>query len=153
MAAHTDTWQTVSFYQTLSAVADPGFAGGRAWRARGARAYKRGYGAQPPAGFRGRTPDGESGGLRKLFVHFYTKKWPKVKDLSENLPPCLSRAAMTMTSLKFWSMGGRPPGPPIAGSATGYQHRHTESWLVSFRRIVLMLMLMLGRLRFLYSLP
>ena len=25
-------------------------------------------------------------------------------DLSENLPPCLSRAAMT--SPKFWSMGG-----------------------------------------------
>ena len=40
----------------------------------------------------------------KLFVHFYTKKWPKVKDLSENLPPCLSRAAKA--SPKFWSMGG-----------------------------------------------
>ena len=39
-----------------------------------------------------------------------------MKDLSENLPPCLSRAAMT--SPNVWSMGGRPPGPPIAGSAT-----------------------------------
>jgi len=37
-------------------------------------------------------------------------------DLGEDLPPCLGRAAMT--SPKFWSMGGRPPGPPIAGSAT-----------------------------------
>ena len=26
-----------------------------------------------------------------------------------------------MTSPKFWSMGGRPPGPPIAGSATELQ--------------------------------
>jgi len=30
--------------------------------------------------------------------------WPKVKDLSENLPPCLSRTAMA--SPNFWSMGG-----------------------------------------------
>ena len=36
--------------------------------------------------------------------------WPKVKDLSENLPQCLSRAAMT--SPKFWSMGGGRPVRP-----------------------------------------
>jgi len=48
---------------------------------------------------------------------FIQKKWPKVKDLGENLPLCLGRAAMT--SPEFWSMGGgRPRGPPIAGSAT-----------------------------------
>jgi len=43
---------------------------------------------------------------------FIQKKWPKVKDLSENLPPCLESCRS-----KFWSVGG-PPGPPIAGSAT-----------------------------------
>jgi len=37
------------------------------------------------------------------FCTFLHKKWPKVKYLSENLPPCLSRAAMA--SPKFWSMG------------------------------------------------
>jgi len=66
---------------------------------------------------------GESPWSWKLFVHFYTKKWPKVKDLCENLPTCLSRAAMT--SPKFWSMGGgAPPGPAIAGSATECTNRN-----------------------------
>jgi len=60
---------------------------------------------------------GWSGGLLtlKAFSTFLHKKWPKVKDLSENLPPCLSHAAMT--SPKFWSVadpamggqGGRSP--------------------------------------------
>ena len=40
----------------------------------------------------------------KAFCTFLYKKWPKVKDLSENLPPCLSCA--TVTSPKFWSIGG-----------------------------------------------
>ena len=65
-----------------------------------------GLGAEPPAGSRYRAPGGESGGKTplklKAFCTFLCKKWPKVKDLSENLPPCLSRAAMT--SPKFWSM-------------------------------------------------
>ena len=69
-----------------------------------------GLGAEPPAGSRGRAPGGGSGWLSKLFVHFYTKEWPKVKDLGENLPLCLSRAAMT--SPKFWSMGGGRPVRP-----------------------------------------
>jgi len=43
-------------------------------------------------------------GAKKLLYIFIQKKWPKVKDLGENFPPCLSRAAMT--SPKFWSMGG-----------------------------------------------
>ena len=46
-----------------------------------------------------------SGGSTESFLYKKSqKKWPKVKDLSENLPPCLSRAAMA--SPKFWSMGG-----------------------------------------------
>ena len=77
-----------------------------------------GLGAEPPAGSRGRAPCGGSGGEAFCRPTFLYKKWPKVKDFSENLPQCLSRAAMT--SPKFWSMGGgRPTGPPIAGSATG----------------------------------
>ena len=59
-------------------------------------------------GSRGRAPSGVQGqspwwGIRggkaplklKAFCTFLHKKWPKVKDLSENLPPCLSRAVMT----------------------------------------------------------
>jgi len=39
----------------LQAVADPGIDFGRGtWRARGARAYNGGLGAEPPAGSRGR---------------------------------------------------------------------------------------------------
>ena len=54
-----------------------------------------------------------------LFVHFYTKKWPKVEDLRENLPPCLSRAAMA--SSKFWPMGG--------GALTAHSWiRHSKVW-------------------------
>ena len=80
---------------------DPGFAKGwgrtmaSAWSA----SLNGGLGAEPAAGSMGRAPEAES------FLYIFTqKKWPKVKDLSENLPPCLSRAAMT--SPKFWSMGG-----------------------------------------------
>jgi len=90
---------------------------------RAEREPKRGLGAEPPAGSRCRAPGGGQGRSPlklKAFVHFYTKKWPKVKDLGENLPPCLSRA--TMTSPKFWSMGGGATGPPIAGSATVPEH-------------------------------
>ena len=52
-----------------------------------------------------------SGGSTESFLYKKSqKKWPKVKDLSENLPPCLSRAAMA--SPKFWSMGGGGGGRP-----------------------------------------
>jgi len=66
-------------------------------------------GLGPPARPRGRAPGGGTG--FEAFCTFYTKKRPKVKDVGENLPPCLSRAAMT--SPKFWSMGGggRPVRP------------------------------------------
>jgi len=83
-----------------------------------------GLGAEPPVGSRGRAPGGESGGLwggteAESFLYILYKKWPKVKDFSENLPPCVSHAGMTYP--KFWSMGGgRLPGPPIAGSATAF---------------------------------
>ena len=49
--------------------------GGGPWRARGARAYNGGLGAEPPAGSRGRAPS--------LFGHFYTKEGPNVKHLNE----------------------------------------------------------------------
>ena len=53
------------------------------------REPKRGNGAEPPAGSRGRATGGGSGGRiplkLKAFLHFYAKKWPKIKDLSENL--------------------------------------------------------------------
>ena len=52
-----------------------------------------GLGADPPAGSRGRAPGGGSGGETplklKAFCQFSFKKWPKVKDMSENLSPCL----------------------------------------------------------------
>ena len=51
-----------------------------------------GPGAEPLVGGQGaKPPEPES----FLYIFLY-KKWPKVKDLSENLPPCLSRAAMTI---------------------------------------------------------
>jgi len=53
---------------------------------------------------RGPGADEGSGEKLKAFRKFLYKKWPKVKDVSENLSPCLSRAAMT--SPKFWSMAG-----------------------------------------------
>ena len=55
-----------------------------------------GLGAEPPAGSRGRAPGGGSLGEAplklKAFLNFYAKKvakMAKIKDLSENLPPCL----------------------------------------------------------------
>jgi len=91
-------------------VADPGFAKGGGHGERAEREPKRGSGGGAPSGAQGlplvgvrSPPEAES--------FLYTKKWPKVKDLSENLPPCLSRAAKA--SPKFWSMGGggRPDRP------------------------------------------
>ena len=84
-------------------MADPGFAkgGGRAVHGeRVEREPKRGSGGG--AGSRGRAP---GGGQSFLYI-FIQKKWPKVKDLGENLPPCLSRDAKA--SPKFWLMGGAP---------------------------------------------
>jgi len=60
---------------------------------RAEREPKRGAGAEPPAGSKGRAPGGGSwwrspaSPLKlKAFCTFLYKKWPKVKDLSENLP-------------------------------------------------------------------
>ena len=41
-------------------------AGRNPWRAREARAYNGGLGAEPPAGSRGRAPGGRSGGFASL---------------------------------------------------------------------------------------
>ena len=69
---------------------------------RAEREPKRGSGCGGPSGVQGQSrrspPEAES------FCTFLYKKWPKVKDLGKNLPPCLSRAAMT--SPKLWSWGG-----------------------------------------------
>ena len=85
-----------------------------------------GLGAEPPAGSRGRAPVGGQGGKAplklKAFCTFLHKKWPKVKDLSENLSPCLSRAAKA--SPKFWSMGG-------AAALTAHSWIHHWSQLTS----------------------
>jgi len=55
----------------------------------------------------------------KAFCQFSYKKWPKFKDLNENLPPrseadCFARPRPALN----FGQWGRPPGPPIAGSAT-----------------------------------
>jgi len=73
-------------------VADPGFAkGGRADHGeRAEREPKRGLGAEPPAGSRGRALGGGQGAKPpEAFCHFSYQKWPKIKYLNENLPPCL----------------------------------------------------------------
>ena len=61
-------------------------SGGASHGERGARAYKGGLGAEPPAGSRGRAPGGESGKPPwswKLFLYFAYKKKPKFKDWNE----------------------------------------------------------------------
>ena len=65
------------------------------------REPKRGSGGGAPSGVQGRAPGGGPLKLR-AFCTFLCKKWPNVKDSNENLPPCLTSAAMT--SPKFWSM-------------------------------------------------
>ena len=90
--------------RAMPPVVDPGFAkGGRTMASARSASLNRGLGVESSAGSRGRAPGGGSGGEAswswKLFVNFYTIKWPKIKDLSENLPPCLSRAAMTSPKL------------------------------------------------------
>ena len=100
-------------------MADPRFAkgGGADMASARSASLNGGLGTEPPAGSGDRAPGGGSGGrsppeAESFLYIFMQKKWPKVKDLSENLPPCLSRAAMT--SPNFWSMGGgdgRPDRP------------------------------------------
>ena len=89
-------------------VADPGFAKGEADHGeRVQHEPKRGFGGRSSQwAVRGaKPPEAES----FLYI-FFTKNGQKFKDLSENLPPCLSSAAMT--SHKFWSMGGGRPDRP-----------------------------------------
>ena len=75
--------------------------------------------------------------LESFLYIFIQKKWPKVKNLNKNLPPCLSRTAKT--SPTFWSMGGGAPGPHIAGSATGQRvpdlgcHDMETAWTITHR--------------------
>jgi len=80
-------------------------------------------GLEPQAGSRGRVPGGEfsSPTKLKLFVHFHTKKWPKVKDLNENLPPCLRQTASRIQDQRYG--GWRLPVPLTAGSATAHMAR------------------------------
>jgi len=80
---------------------------GRGHGERVERERKRG---SAPSGVQGRAPGGSQGAKppeAESFLFIFIQKSGqklKVKDLSENLPPCLSRAAIT--SPKFWSMGG-----------------------------------------------
>jgi len=80
------------------------------------REPKRGSGAELPVGSGGRW------GLKpKAFCPFsYKKKWPKVKNLNENLPRRLRQtASRSNDKLQVLVNGeGRPPGTPIAESAT-----------------------------------
>jgi len=91
-------------------VADPGFAkGGADHVERAEREPKRGSGGGAPSGVQGQSPwlglGGRSPPEAESFLYiFIQKSGQKVKDLRENLPQCLSRAALT--SPKFWSMGG-----------------------------------------------
>ena len=79
-----------------------------------------------PSGVHGQNPwwwsEGRSPLKLKAFCPFSYKKCPKVKDLNENLPPCLRQTAFrshARPALSFSQWGpGRAPGPPIAGSAT-----------------------------------
>jgi len=87
-------------------VADPGFGkgGGGPWRARGARAYNGGLGAEPPAGSRDRAPVGGQGG----------RSPPEAESF-------LSIFILKMDQ-KMGQWGGRPPGPPMPRSATVQFH-------------------------------
>ena len=78
---------------------------------RAEREPKRGSGGSVPSGVQGQRlwwGSGEAPLKLKAFCTFLYKKWPKVKDLGENLPPCLNRAAMTGLSFGQWGGGGRP---------------------------------------------
>ena len=89
-------------------VADPGFARGRADHGEHAeRELKRGSRAEPTTGFRGKAPGGGQGASPPeaenfLSIFFSYKKWPKVKDLIENLPPCLRQTASRTLSCGQW---------------------------------------------------
>ena len=71
-----------------------------------ASAWSASLNGAPPAGSKGRAPGGGPLKLKPFYI-FMQKNWPKIKDLSENLPPRLSRSAMT--SPNFWSMGAAAP--------------------------------------------
>jgi len=58
------------------------------WLARAEREYKFGSGVQPPVGFRTKPPEAES--FLSIFIQ---KKWPKFKDLNENLRHGLRQTA------------------------------------------------------------
>jgi len=52
----------------------------------------------------------------EAFCPFSYKKWLKVKDVNENLSPCLRQTgSCSHDQPKFWSMGA-----PIAGFATAF---------------------------------
>ena len=57
-------------------------------------------------------------GKLKVFCPFSYKKWQKVKDLNENLSPCLRQTGSRSHDQPVLVNGWRPPGPPIARFAT-----------------------------------
>jgi len=100
--------------------ADPGFATKGAYHSeRGVRACKWKTGAEPPAWFGGRY---FGGGQRakplyswRPFVHFHTKERPKVKDLSDSLPPRPRKIASRDHDQPVLLVSGGA-GPPMPGS-------------------------------------
>jgi len=85
---------------TIIAVADPGFAKGRGANhsERAEREPKRGSGGGAHSGVQGQSHWWGVRGLPlkqklKAFCPLSYKKWPKFKDLNENLPPCLKQTA------------------------------------------------------------
>jgi len=59
------------------------------------REPKRGSGGGAPSGVQGQTGGGQGGEAPiklKAFCKFLYKKWPKVKDFSDNLPPPVSES-------------------------------------------------------------
>ena len=85
----------------MGAAADPGFARGQTM-ARAERESKQASGGGAPGGVQGHSTWSGVTGAKPLkvpscplksFLSFSYKKWPKVKDLNENLPPCLRKTA------------------------------------------------------------
>jgi len=67
------------------------------------RSPQRGPEAQPVVGGQGAKPRRSW----KLIVRFYTKKWPKVKDLSENLPRVWVAPPWRALSFGQWGSAAR----------------------------------------------
>ena len=65
-------------------------------------------------GSSGRAPGGGSGGVAEsFFTILIQKKWPKVKDLNENLPQCLRQTGSCSHDQPYVLVNGGAPDPSI----------------------------------------